>query len=368
MYKTGYKRFRFRFRFKQRIKEMSQKADRLNNRRVQIQDKSYTNHDKSRVADFQSQLVGAGYLSENDKFGNNNIDGNWGNNTEAAWEKAQADGYTNQGGNLEKSAVINTVTPRLPEYTPKNSIKKEPEYNLAYRLLQKMFPKEDENQYSKSKRYTVSDDTELTPNFQKVSRVGNMGLIASGDGTYKLYDSKGKLIDQCAQTRNSLERMLGGHNTDMNAWDSKGVYGDSTIYNGYKYLLKIGPYNKITHTLQNLTAAGLTQSKLKNLNLQTGDVVDLYSMNSAHNDEAWKNGTQNRSNSHTGVIYQPYKGRKDLTWVIHNINGKIYVDPMSKFMVSESGANLDWAPTGFHRPGTKEHPYVDSKGNYTTIK
>lgn len=31
--------------------------------------------------------------------------------------------------------------------------------------------------------------------------------------------------------------------------NGRGVYGDSAIFNGYKYLPKIGGYNKITHTL-----------------------------------------------------------------------------------------------------------------------
>jgi hypothetical protein len=35
----------------------------------------------------------------------------------------------------------------------------------------------------------------------------------------------------------------------MNAWDGRGVYGDSAIFNGYKYLPKVGGYNKVTHTL-----------------------------------------------------------------------------------------------------------------------
>jgi hypothetical protein len=33
------------------------------------------------------------------------------------------------------------------------------------------------------------------------------------------------------------------------------MYGDSMLVNGYKYLPKIGGYNKVTHTLQNLAAA-----------------------------------------------------------------------------------------------------------------
>jgi hypothetical protein len=93
-------------------------------------------------------------------------------------------------------------------------------------------------------------------------------------------------------------------------------------------------------------------------------MVDLYSANSAHNDEAWNNGTLNRSNSHTGVVIQPSHKNKRGTYILHNVNGTISLDPISKFMVSEQGPALDWSITGVHRPGTKEHPYKDRNGNY----
>ena len=95
-------------------------------------------------------------------------------------------------------------------------------------------------------------------------------------------------------------------------------------------------------------------------------MVDLYSANSAHNDEAWNNGTLNRSNSHTGVVIQPNHNNKKGTYILHNVNGIISLDPISKFMVSEQGPTLDWGITGVHRPGTKEHPYKDKNGNYTS--
>ena len=96
-------------------------------------------------------------------------------------------------------------------------------------------------------------------------------------------------------------------------------------------------------------------------------MVDLYSANSAHNDEAWNNGTLNRSNSHTGVVIQPNHNNKKGTYILHNVNGTISLDPISKFMVSEQGPTLDWGITGVHRPGTKEHPYKDKNGNYREL-
>ncbi len=185
------------------------------------------------------------------------------------------------------------------------------------------------------------------------SRLGNLGLVATGDGTYRLYDKDGKLVDKCAQTVNSLQQMLKKHqNTIGNAWDSHGMYGETMLVNGYKYLPKIGKYNNTIHKLQNTLASAAVQTQLNNLDLQTGDVVGLYSMNSAHNNEAWDQGTYNRSNSHEGIVFRAGKDRNQ-TYIIHNINGKIYVDPMKKFLVSESGLNLDWAPTYVMRPNKK---------------
>lgn len=145
-------------------------------------------------------------------------------------------------------------------------------------------------------------------------------------------------------------------NTTGNAWTSQGMFGDTMLVNGYKYLPKIGRYNKVTHTLQNLAAATAVQSKLNDLDLQSGDVLGLYSANSDYNNIAWAEGTRNRSNSHEGIVFRPYPNRKDLTYVIHNINNKVYVDPISKFMVSKSGLQLDWAPTYVMRPNRGPEP------------
>ena len=213
---------------------------------------------------------------------------------------------------------------------------------------------EDMNTYANTPEYRAEFDrykpTKTPTGTVYRSRLGDLGLVSNNDGTYSLYDKNGKLIDKCAQTTNALQEMLQKHqNTIGDAWTSHGMYGDSMLVNGYKYLPKIGKYNKFMHTAQNLTAAAAVQSQLNNLDLQTGDVVGLYSANSDYNDRAWNEGTRNRSNSHEGLVFRPSKD-KNQTYIIHNINGKVFVDPMSKFMVSESGLQLDWAPTYVMRP------------------
>ena len=193
------------------------------------------------------------------------------------------------------------------------------------------------------------------PQHYSLSRLGELGLVKGDNGKYKLYDNKGNQIKQCAKTRNEIEKVL-GHPTTNNAWDTFGFYGDSTLYNGYP--AKIGPYTKLGFFLANQIAANRMQRNIDNINLQTGDVVSLYNPFSHYSKEAWNTGTLNRSNTHTGVIYQPYPGVRGKTYVIHNVNGSISVDPIGNFFITSDNLLPKWRATGVFRPGTKDHPYV----------
>lgn len=70
--------------------------------------------------------------------------------------------------------------------------------------------------------------------------MGDLGLVPNGDGTYSLYNPKTGKVTQCAMTRNQIERVLGPHKTDMNAWD--GCFVISPIK--FKQLSKILSNNK----------------------------------------------------------------------------------------------------------------------------
>lgn len=348
------------------VKQISQKADKKvsqlkaqkakqNDYDFRLRAKYGSMYDPNKVKQRQQELVNNGYKIA--------VDGDWGKQCEAAWKdykkkKRQilqdAEGY--QYTPKQKSTIYTKISDLI--YGTPEEIEKET------RMAQ--------NSYANSRPWRYQDDVyspfdkDLRGHKVGNSRMGDLGLTSNGGGTYCLYDPKQGKITQCAKTANMIERTLGPHKTDGNAWNRRGIYGDSTIFNGYKYLPKIGSYNKITHTLQNLAAAAAVQANFNNIDFQQGDIIDLYSANSAHNDEAWNEGTLNRSNSHTGVLYQPRPGYKKGTYILHNVNGTVYLDPISKFMVSEQGPKLDWAITGVHRPGTKEHPYKDKNGNYTS--
>lgn len=233
--------------------------------------------------------------------------------------------------------------------------------------ISSLLPAENKNQYENSlSPYTYKDDIEpygrvsdeyLTTGNEVSSRLGNLGLTKVGNNLYRLYDKNGNKITECAKTRNELEKMT-GHPTTNNAWDASGMYGDSTLFNGY--LSKVGPYSRVPYLIQNQIAALRTKSALKDMELQTGDIVDLYSTHSHYAPRAYREGTLNRSNSHTGMVFQPYPGAKAKTYVIHNVNGNITVDPIGKFIFSSKNLTPKWQITGLHRPGTKEHPYLEN--------
>ena len=350
-----------------RVKQMNQRATstinqqrtKSRNYNARLMAKHGAGYDISEALAKQRELVKKGYKLA--------IDGDWGKKSEAAWQSYQK--QKQQKLQDADNARFNQ-TPSAPKlnWFGRNIVK--PIVDLVNGTPDEQ--RASQNSYANSKPWRYKDDAytafdnDRTGHRVGSSRMGDLGLVPNGDGTYSLYNPKTGKVTQCAMTRNQIERVLGPHKTDMNAWDGRGVYGDSTIFNGYKYLPKVGGYNKVTHTLQNLAASAAVQANFNNIDFQQGDMVDLYSANSAHNDEAWNNGTLNRSNSHTGVVIQPNHNNKKGTYILHNVNGTISLDPISKFMVSEQGPTLDWGITGVHRPGTKEHPYKDKNGNYTS--
>lgn len=175
------------------------------------------------------------------------------------------------------------------------------------------------------------------------SKLGNLGLFnrkVNSDGSicYQIKDDNGNIVTNCSQTGNLINRAMGKPTTD-HAWFRRGVYGDSIIYDKKQNLL-----NTVSRPLAKVFNS-INPSEIDPNNLQSGDFVDLYTEGSSYNSEASKG----RGNSHTGTIYKPYNNR---AYVIHNVNGDVWVDPLNTF-----GNTKKWAITRISRPGTKEHPY-----------
>ena len=178
------------------------------------------------------------------------------------------------------------------------------------------------------------------------SKLGNLGLFnrqidEDGRVCYQIKDDNGNIVTDCSKTGNLITRALGIPTTD-HAWNRRGVYGDSLIYGGLDH-------NKIYTRPIGKVINGLKPSQLDVNNLKSGDFVDLYTEGSGHNSEA----ATGRGNSHTGTIFKPY-GNTGPAYIIHNVGGPVYVDPLSSF-----GPTHTWSIMGIRRPGSKEHPYYE---------
>lgn len=131
--------------------------------------------------------------------------------------------------------------------------------------------------------------------------------------------------------------------TTDDAWKRHGVYGDSLIYGGTNH-------NKFYNRYANKFINGVNPSDINPDNLKNGDFVDLMKGANNQNNRLAESG---RGNSHSGTIFKPY-GDKGPAYVLHNIGGPVYVDPLDKF-----GNTKKWSIMSIRRPGSKEHPYYE---------
>lgn len=150
-------------------------------------------------------------------------------------------------------------------------------------------------------RYGKFPEGEVNRNFKR-SILGDIGLTPNSDGTWRYYDKDSNLIKQCAKFANMYSRAV-GRPTAGDAWTTRGIFGDSILYNRQ--------------------LSGLPDSIAQNL--QNGDIVDLRWDASPHAKESKQYG---RGNSHTGRIFKP---NNIDTYVIHNVSGKIKIEPLTKF-------------------------------------
>lgn len=178
-------------------------------------------------------------------------------------------------------------------------------------------------------RFGKFPDGEENKNFKR-SVLGDIGLTSNSDGTWRYYDKYGNLIKQCAKFANMYSQAV-GRPTAGDAWTTKGIFGDSVLYNKQLF--------------------GLPDSIAQDL--QNGDIVDLRWDNSKYASKSKKYG---RGNSHTGRIFKP---NNTDTYVIHNTSGKIKIEPLTKF-------DKYWSPY-FYLTQIRR-PFLKNKTNYEKEK
>lgn len=190
-----------------------------------------------------------------------------------------------------------------------------------------------------------------------------MGLNKLEEGKY-LYKNRNKseqdnreYLKWCAENANLMNRNF-KKPTAGNAWTRHGIYGDSAIVVNPNVNKK--DYSEIwglNFNRVNKDNAQYVEDNIDNTKLENGDIVDM-AHNGSYGRKAYIEGEYNRANSHTGTIIN----RNGNTYVFHyDGNGKIKMDPIGDLI-----GNSIFKPTmitGIRRPGTKEHPYTDEKGN-----
>lgn len=171
-------------------------------------------------------------------------------------------------------------------------------------------------------------DGEVNRNFKR-SVLGDIGLVSGDDGTWRYYDESGNLVKQCAKFANKYSSII-GRPTAGDAWTTRGIFGDSILYNRSLF--------------------GLPDSTAQNL--QNGDIVDLIWDKSPSARKAKQYG---RGNSHTGRIFKP---NKTDTYVIHEVGGKVKIEPLAKF---DKYMSRHFYLNQIRRPFTQKESYEKEK-------
>ena len=163
----------------------------------------------------------------------------------------------------------------------------------------------------------------------------------------------------CAENANLFNRAI-HKNTAGDAWTRHGIYGDSALVvrpdvdkANYKWMgHTIGP------KMLNAMNASYVADHIDDVDLQTGDIVDINHFGSDYTQNAWNHGDKDRSNSHTGSIIRTGPNKKDVYVLHYQGNGKIDIEPIGPMI--GNGLTKKNVITGIRRPGTKNHPYPNA--------
>ena len=152
-----------------------------------------------------------------------------------------------------------------------------------------------------------------------------------GRKKYNMHEFKKCNTGQCAKYANN-QLQLRGRNIYGSAWNQS----TKPIMDGYRGLKRPKEYNFNDVHNYNLDAAENLQKRLNINNLNKNRVysVSMYYTGSPYQRLAFKQGTNNRANTHTGNLL--YDGKQ---WVIeHNFHGTVMRDPLSDLL--GSGHNI----------------------------
>ena len=179
--------------------------------------------------------------------------------------------------------------------------------------------------------------------------------ISNGTNIDKQNITEEEYLQWCAENANVINSYY-GKPTAGDAWTRHGIYGDSAIV--------VAPYKKSDYWFGNSDWKARSMSKDQaryvakhiddpNVELKSGDIVDMRYPGSSFSKTAFEEGDYNRANSHTGTIIKTGPNKEN-TYVAHYYNGTLNMTPIGDAL------GVSWINpyvTGIRRPGTKEHPY-----------
>lgn len=146
---------------------------------------------------------------------------------------------------------------------------------------------------------------------------GNIGTI---NGMPVVVNGQPLTTEECALFANQVLRDA-GYLSQGNAWNSK---GSDVVFNGYDTLQRPEHYDSLAVLNYNDAASDRVFKDFDSTTLDKSRpyMVNMYYKGSPYLKEAYDNGTQGRTGTHTG--YLVHDGND---WnVVHNIHGKAHVD------------------------------------------
>jgi len=163
---------------------------------------------------------------------------------------------------------------------------------------------------------------------------------------------------ECAYVANRLSSMM-NRPVAGNAWTARGIFGDSTITDGYSNLsfLHRLPYSRNLANMYNHAAAEFVRNDIGNHVLKNGDIVGLYYDGSRYQKRAWNEGYKNRANSHTGRIVI---GAGGIPFVVHNVGGTVLTEPVADMLGGFGKTGITYVSRPAFTDGQMEHNYTGS--------
>lgn len=150
---------------------------------------------------------------------------------------------------------------------------------------------------------------------------------------------------ECAKFKNA-DLWRRGYNTSGDAWNPKNT---NLIYSGYEGLTKPDSYIKEEVVEYNNKASDnfFRDFDSKTLDTTREYDVNMYYIDSPYQEQAYHEG-KGVTGTHTGTVkYKEGVDGKPGQWeIIHNVNGRIHVDPFTK----TQGRGREWGVTAIYEP------------------